>query len=219
MTEENSKKFKLPCLSNEVNVDKTKKYFYKPPPRKNFSNTLDKNSDKNDNSESNFLDTSSEGEGELSHDKSESEQEESGRNKSRVSSIEVSTKHWKGMDWQKIKEGRRESSDEGNRGGNEEGKEEGSEDGNRGGIDERNRQLGKINSRESSREGYREGSDEGNREGSEEGNREGSEKGNREGSEDTGITSERGEFLELQKSMDEEPRGPVVITPPDKVRV
>ena len=63
MTEENTKKFKLPCLSNEVNVEKTKKYSFKPPVRKNFSNTLNINSDKNDNSESNLIENSSEGKG------------------------------------------------------------------------------------------------------------------------------------------------------------
>ena len=135
-TEESTKKFKLQCLSTEVNIEKTKKYVFKPPTRKNIFSHLNKMLDKSNNSESKIEDTSSEED--FSPERNENELGESEGNKG---------------DWESSDEASGERIDEWNRGDIEEENTEYSE--------ARSREDSKTKCREESEAGSKEDSETG----------------------------------------------------------
>ena len=156
-TEESTKKFKLQCLSNEVNIEKTKKYFFKPPTRKNIFSHLNKVSGKSNNSERKIKDTSSEEY--FSPERNENELGESEGNNA-LKALEG--------DWESSDEASGEKIDERNRGDRE----------------EENREYSEAGSREESEAASKEDSETGSKEDGDNGNREDSEAGNEVDSED-----------------------------------
>jgi hypothetical protein len=158
-TEESTKKFKLQCLSNEVNIEKTKKYFFKPPTRKNIFSHLNKISGKSNNSERKIKDTSSEEY--FSPERNENELGESEGNKA-LKALEG--------DWESSDEASGEKIDERNRGGREEENREYSEAGSREDSETGSKEDREAENIEYSDAESREDGDSGNREDSEAGN-------------------------------------------------